>query len=206
MTGSSDSQPAEPSGRAVADEPESGAALEEAEQSAAAANPTAVSMHEPSSLGVPAPRAVQPGRARGAAGALRAAATDNLLLAIIGPMIVLLFGYSLYTSNDRFGEMNDRLIALEASIDRRFDALEEKMEARFATQDAKIDALEEKMDAKIDALDGKIEEINLRLTALTAVLDKTDEVDAALDGRVASNVIGAAPHNDVDWNSPVTTR
>ncbi len=159
---------------------------------------------------------------------------SNLLVAIFGPMIVLLLGYSLYTSNDRFGEMNDRFIALEDSIDRRFTAfedsidrrfaafedridrrltaLEARIDARFAAQDAKIDtrfaqidARFAQIDARFAAQDAKIDEINLRLTALTAVLGKTEEVEAALDGRLASNVVGVAPHNDADSISPVTT-
>lgn len=39
-------------------------------------------------------------------------------------------------------------------------------------------------DAKIDALDAKIDEINLKLTALIAALNKTVEVDAAIEGRL----------------------
>ena len=164
---------------------------------------------------------------------------SNLLVAIFGPMIVLLLGYSLYTSNDRFGEMNDRFIALEATIDRRFAAFEDRidrrltaledsidrrftafedridrrftafeasMDARFAAQDTKIDTRFAQIDARFAAQDAKIDEVNLRLTALTAVLGKTEEVEAALDVRLASNVVGVAPHNDADWISPVTTR
>ena len=107
--------------------------------------------------------------------ALKAAAADNLMVAIFGPMIVLLLAYALYTTNDRFGEVNDRF----GEVNDRFIALEASIDRRFAAQDDKIDAL----DAKIDALDAKFDEMNLKLTALIAALDKTDEVDAALAGR-----------------------
>ena len=48
----------------------------------------------------------------------------------------------------------------------RVDRLEDTMNDRFAEQDAKID------------------EINLKLTALIATLNKTREVDAAIEGRL----------------------
>ena len=109
--------------------------------------------------------------------ALKAAAADNLMVAIFGPMIVLLLAYALYTTNDRFGEVNDRF----GEVNDRFIALEASIDRRFAAQDAKIDAL----DAKIDALDAKIDGMSLKLTALIAALDKTDEVDAVLAGGIA---------------------
>ena len=106
----------------------------------------------------------------GAVLALKAAAADNLMVAIFGPMIVLLLAYALYTTNDRFGEVNDRF----GEVNDRFIALEASIDRRFAAQ-----------DAKIDALDAKFDEMNLKLTALIAALGKTDEVDAALAGEIA---------------------
>ena len=105
----------------------------------------------------------------GAVLALKAAAADNLMVAIFGPMIVLLLAYALYTTNDRFGEVNDRF----GEVNDRFIALEASIDRRFAAQ-----------DAKIDALDAKFDEMNLKLTALIAALGKTDEVDAALAGEI----------------------
>ena len=55
--------------------------------------------------------------------------------------------------------------------------LDTKIDARFAEQDAKIDARFAEQDAKTD-------EINLKLTALIAALNMTEEVDAALEGRL----------------------
>ena len=129
-------------------------------------------------------------RGGGTATAVKAAVEDHLLVAIFGPVIVLLLGYSLYTTNgrfgeisDNFGEINNRFIALEARIDRRFDAQNAKIDRRFAQIDARFDA----QDARIDSLDARIDEINLKLTTLIALLNKTDEVDAALAGEITAS-------------------
>ena len=47
-----------------------------------------------------------------------------------------------------------------------------------------IDARFAEVDAGFAAQDAKIDEINLKLTALIAALNKTEEVDAALSGRL----------------------
>ena len=129
-------------------------------------------------------------RGGGTATAVKAAVEDHLLVAIFGPVIVLLLGYSLYTTNgrfgeisDNFGEINNRFIALEARIDRRFDAQNAKIDRRFERIDRRFDA----QDARIDSLDARIDEINLKLTTLIALLDKTDEVDAALAGEITAS-------------------
>ena len=115
---------------------------------------------------------------------------DHLLVAIFGPVIVLLLGYSLYTTNgrfgeisDNFGEINNRFIALEARIDRRFDAQDARIDRRFDAIDRRLDA----QDARIDAIDARIDAINLKLTTLIALLNKTDEVDAALAGEITAS-------------------
>lgn len=145
---------------------------------------------QPSRAEAPGQSGRETRRGGGTATAVRAAVEDHLLVAIFGPVIVLLLGYSLYTTNsrfgeisDNFGEINDRFIALEARIDRRFDAQDAKIGARFDAQDARIDAL----DARIDELDARIDEINLKLTTLIALLNKTDEVDAALAGEITAS-------------------
>ena len=136
-------------------------------------------------------------RGGGTATAVKAAVEDHLLVAIFGPVIVLLLGYSLYTTNgrfgeisDNFGEINDRFIALEARIDRRFDAQDARIDRRFAQIDrrfAQIDARFDAQDARIGALEARIDEINLKLTTLIALLNKTDEVDAALAGEITAS-------------------
>ncbi len=140
-----------------------------------------------------------------AAGRLRAAAADNLMVAIFGPIIVLLLSYSLYTTNDRFDDIsndfaavNDRFTAVDArftAVDDRFTALEASIDRRFAAIDDRFTALEAKiaaLEARIDELDAKFDEINLKLTVLIAALNKTDEVEAAIAGEVTATVSSAA--------------
>ena len=178
---------------------------------------------QPSRAKAPGQSGRETRRGGATATAVKAAVEDNLLVAIFGPLIVLLLGYSLYTTNDRFGEIsdnfgeiNDRFIALEASIDRRFaqidarfaqidarfaqiDARFAQIDARFDAQDARIDARFDAQDARIgaleariDSLDARIDEINLKLTTLIALLNKTDEVDAALAGEITASAPPAA--------------
>ena len=152
--------------------------------------------HYPAALAEPAAS-----RTGSAAGRLRAAAADNLMVAIFGPIIVLLLGYSLYTTNDRFDNISndfaavndrftavdDRFTALEASIDRRFAAIDD----RFTALETSIDRRFAAQDAKIAALHAKFDEINLKLTVLIAALNKTDEVEAAIAGEVTATVSSA---------------
>ena len=87
----------------------------------------------------------------------------------------------------RFAEQDAKIEARFASIDQRFEQQDAKFEARFAgidqrfeQQDAKFEAL----DAKFEALDAKLDDISLKLTALIAGLNATQQVGAALDGRL----------------------
>ena len=89
---------------------------------------------------------------------------DNPLQTVLAAAVVALLVFSLTSNRSRIDRLEDRIVALEAKMDRR-----------FAEQDAKID------------------EINLKLTALIAALNKTDEVDAALEGRLLDSEPGAAP-------------
>ena len=184
----------------------------------------------PDSPGPPAVHSIDPPATGRAAGALRTAVTDNLLVAVFGPLIVLLLGYSLYTTNDRFNEINnrfneidnrfndrfseidnrfndrfneinDRFAAQDARIDRRFAEMEARINDRFAAQDARIDrrfaemearidakfaAQDARIDARLAAQDAKIDDIRLKLTALIAILNMTDEVDAAVAGELTA--------------------
>ncbi len=57
----------------------------------------------------------------------------------------------------------------------------------FTTFNARIDDTNAKIDrveARIDRLEEGVSEINLKLTALIAALNRTEEVEAALDGRL----------------------
>ena len=92
--------------------------------------------------------------------------TSNPLLTILGTATVGLLIFTLTRTENRISR------------------LEDTMEAGFAAQDAKIDEVEQRLTANIDALDAKIDEINLKLTALIAALNATDEIQAALEGRL----------------------
>ena len=87
--------------------------------------------------------------------------TGTLVGTLIGVVIIMgatLTGLLIH----QFGSTDGRL----AAIDGRFARLEANIDAKFAAQDAKID------------------EMSLKLNALIAALDKTDEVDAALAGEI----------------------
>ena len=88
----------------------------------------------------------------------------------------------------RFAEQDAKLEALDDKMDVRFVALEDKMDVRFAEQDAKFDArfvaIEDKLDVRFAELQKGQVEINRTLTALVASLDRTEAVDAALEGRI----------------------
>ena len=99
--------------------------------------------------------------------------TGNPLLTILGTATVGLLIFTLTRTENRISRLEDRMDAGFAAID-----------ARFADQDAKINEVEQNLTVKIDALDAKIDEINLKLTALIAALNATDEIQAALDGRL----------------------
>lgn len=79
---------------------------------------------------------------------------DNPLQALFGTAIVALLIFNFTTLNFRINDTNDRITRLEDKVDARFAALEED-----------------------------VAEINLKLTALIAALNRTEEVDAAVEGR-----------------------
>jgi hypothetical protein len=74
---------------------------------------------------------------------------------VVGGILGALLVHEFNSIDDRFAAADDRFVRLEAT-----------MAAGFAAQDAKIDA------------------IDLKLTALIAALNKTEEVDAARSGRL----------------------
>lgn len=79
---------------------------------------------------------------------------DNPLQAVFGTAIVALLIFNYTTLNFRINDTNDRITRLEDKVDAEFAALEED-----------------------------VAEINLKLTALIAALNRTEEVDAAIEGR-----------------------
>ncbi len=80
---------------------------------------------------------------------------DNPLQAVFGTAIVALLIFNYTTLNFRINDTNDRITRFEDKVDAEFAALEED-----------------------------VAEINLKLTALIAALNRTEEVDAAIDGRL----------------------
>ena len=74
----------------------------------------------------------------------------------------------------------------------RLDRLEDAVADGFAAQNAKIDELDAKIDEVDRRLTAQIAELDRKLTALIAALNKTDEVDAALAGRLLNSKPAAA--------------
>ncbi len=113
--------------------------------------------------------------------ARRARLGDNPMQTVLGAAVVGLLIFSL-TSN------RSRIARLEDAVHAGFAAQDAKIDAGFAAQDAKIDAGFAAQDAKIDAgfaaLDDRIDKLDLKLTALIAALNKAEEVDAAIEGRL----------------------
>ena len=85
----------------------------------------------------------------------RDGALTNTILSILGAAFVAVLSFALIGTNSRISRLGDKMDAGFARVD-----------DRFADQDEKIDT------------------IDLKLTALIAALNKTDEVGAAIDGRV----------------------
>ena len=121
----------------------------------------------------PDPQPPEPTPAAAAATArprIRDQIAENPLASLLGAVIIVMLGFTLTTSYDRFVRLDDRITRLDDRITR----LEDKIDARF-----------EQVDARFDSLESDVAEINLKLTALIAALNATGAVDAALEGRLA---------------------
>ena len=92
---------------------------------------------------------------------LRDQIVENPLLTLFGTIIVALLVFVLGTTNLRIGDTHHRIDRLED----RFDRLEDR----------------------IVSLENRVIDIDLKLTALIAHLNATDEVDDALEGRTAGS-------------------
>ena len=129
----------------------------------------------------PDPAAAAEAQTAAAGGRRWAILGDNPLLTVIATGIVTLLAT---------GSVALLIFSLN-NLHNRIDRLEDTMNARFAAQDEKIDELDAKIDeldlrltTKIDELDAKIDALDLKLTALIAALNKTVEVDAAIEGQL----------------------
>ncbi len=114
---------------------------------------------------------------------------DNPLQTMLATIAAALLLYLLNGNGNRIDRLEDAVAAGFASVDARFAAQDASVEARFAAQDASVDVRFAEQSAKID-------EINLKLTALIAALNKTDEVEAALEGRLLNSEPPAAARED----------
>ena len=101
---------------------------------------------------------------------------ENPLQALFGAAVVALLVFTLTATHSRIDgthsridETNDRITRLEERITR----LEEKVDRRFGALDVRFRALEE-----------DVAEVNRKLTALIAALNVSNEVGAALEGRL----------------------
>ena len=136
------------------------------------------STHTAAEVPTQVPRSAEPGQAAAAEGqtVARAGAAvgrralqqlgENPLQALFGAALVALLIFNLNSTNDRITR------------------LEERMDARFAQVDARFAALEE-----------DVAEINLKLTAIIAALNMTEEVTAALEGRLIAPTPAPDPAN-----------
>ena len=96
----------------------------------------------------------------------KAASGDRpLMIALVG-VIGLLLGLPMYLISNEIDE-----------IEHKVDALDERIDARFDRQGERIDARFDSLERDFDSLERDVGEINLRLTALIAALNATDEVE-----------------------------
>ena len=105
---------------------------------------------------------------------------DNPLQALFATAIVALLVLNLTVTNTRIDDLSTSLNARIDDTNARID----DTNARIDDVNDRITRLEERMDARFEALEEDVAEINLKLTALIAALNRTEEVDAALEGRL----------------------
>ena len=123
---------------------------------------------------VPMPRPAEPAQAAAVEGqAVTPAGTnvgrralkqfgENPLLTLFGTAIIALLIFNLNATNDRISSLEDRVTRLEERMDARFAALEEDMAE----------------------LKEGVAELDRKLTAVIAALNMTEEVTAAIEGRI----------------------
>ena len=103
------------------------------------------------------------------------------LLTALGTLVVALLVFTLTSINDRIDRLevslNDRIDRLEVSLNDRIDRLEVSLNDR-------IDRMEDNVDAGFAAQGAQIAELDRKQTALTAHLNATEAVDAALEHRL----------------------
>ncbi|MYC42936.1 MAG: hypothetical protein F4X52_10355 [Acidimicrobiaceae bacterium] len=122
---------------------------------------------------------------------------ESPLPAILGAMVVLLLGFALTQTNDRISRLEDRVDAGFTRVDAGFARVDEqfarvdeqfvRVDGQFARVDeqfARVDEQFARVDERLVALDAKLDELDRKLTALIAGINATEEVEAALEGRL----------------------
>lgn len=99
------------------------------------------------------------------------------LLTALGTLVVALLVFTLASINDRIDSLGERIDRLEVSLNDRIDRFEASLNDR-------IDRLEDNVDAGFAAQGAQIAELDRKQTALTAHLNATEAVDAALEHRL----------------------
>ena len=111
-------------------------------------------------------------------------------------LVGLIAGLMLFNFNeasDRMTRLEDRITRLDKNIDARFtkleddiDArftkLEDDIDARFAAVDARFTKLEDEIDARFTKLEENQHDIAVTLARLVALLEASDEAEAAPSG------------------------
>ena len=132
----------------------------------------------------PPTKGIPHAHAAAAAPTLRSQVVENPLLSFLGLLIVALLAASIAAPNIRINDTNSRIDRLDTRMTAGFD----KVDARFEAVDARFDKVEARldgMDAKLDQVDARLDGIDLKLTTLIAKLNATDDVSAAIEGRLA---------------------
>ena len=127
---------------------------------------------------------------------------DHFIQAFLGAGIIAFLVFMLNSINARIDDTNSninaRIDGLNASINARIDDTNSSINARITRLEARITRLEARitrLEARITRLEDRMTElekevnlINLKLTALIAHLNATNEVTAAIEGRILSSV------------------
>ena len=103
-----------------------------------------------------------------------------------------------YTRFDQIDARFDDVYTRFDQIDARFDDVHarfDQIDARFDDVHARFDQIDARFDdvhARFDQIDARFDELDLKLTALIAMLNATDDVNAAVDGNLR-NRAGPSP-------------
>ena len=106
------------------------------------------------------------------------------LLTALGTLVVALLVFTLTSINDRIDSLGERIDRLEVSLNDRIDRFEVSLNDRIDRLEDNIDRLEDNVDAGFAAQGAQIAELDRKQTALTAHLNATEAVDAALEHRL----------------------